>query len=109
MGTKSDLRDPCGAGCQVNQERALSFARAHNMMFFETSAKIPPRKTFSDGQSDGEAPFQQDAVEDIVTSVGAKLKRQKRPCTPAVTPPAYSGSFKVASKRIPEKEVWTCC
>lgn len=91
----------------MNQERALSFARAHNMMFFETSAKIPPRKMFSDGQSDGEAPFQQDAVEDIVTSVGAKLKRQKRPS--AVTPPAYSGSFKVASKRIPEKEVWTCC
>uniref|UniRef100_H3D473 RAB33B, member RAS oncogene family n=1 Tax=Tetraodon nigroviridis TaxID=99883 RepID=H3D473_TETNG len=81
VGNKSDLRHPGGAGCQVNQERALSFARAHNMMFFQTSAKSPPRR---------------DAVEDIVLSVGAKLKRQRRP--PAVNPPAYSGSFKVQNK-----------
>lgn len=107
MGNKSDLREPCGAGCGVNQERALSFARAHNMMFFETSAKSPPRKPFSDGQSDGEALFQQVAVEDIAMCVGAKLKRQKRPS--AVNPPAYSGSFKVASERLPEKEPWMCC
>lgn len=105
MGNKSDLRHPGGAGCQVNQERALSFARAHNMMFFQTSAKSPPRR--ASGPDDGEAPFQQDAVEDIVLSVGAKLKRQRRP--PAVNPPAYSGSFKVTTKGIPEKEPWTCC
>lgn len=107
MGTKSDLRDACSAGCQVNQERALSFARAHNMMFFETSAKNPPRKRFKDGRSEGEAPFQQDAVEDIVMSVGAKLKRQKRPSE--ASPPANGGSFTVAGRRIADKEPWTCC
>lgn len=107
VGNKSDLRDPRSSSCQVNQERALSFARAHNMMFFETSAKNPPRKRFGDGQSEGEAPFQQVAVEDIVMSVGAKLKRQKRPS--AVTLPAYSGSFKVTSSGIAEKEPWMCC
>lgn len=107
MGNKSDLREPCGASCQVNQERALSFARAHNMMFFETSAKNPPRKTLSDGQSDSTVPFQQVAVEDIVMSVGAKLKRQRSPS--AVNPPVYSGSFKVTSKGIPQKEAWMCC
>lgn len=77
------------------------------MMFFETSAKSPPRKLFSDGHSDGEAPFQQVTVEDIAMCVGAKLKRQKRPS--AVNSPAYSGSFKVASERISEKEPWMCC
>lgn len=107
MGNKSDLRDPCSAGSQVNQERALSFARAHNMMFFETSAKSPPKTTFSNGQSEGKALFQQVSVEDIVMSVGAKLKRQKRPS--AVNPLAYSGSFKVMSNMIPEKEPWICC
>lgn len=107
MGNKSDLRGPLGLGCQVHQERALSFARAHNMMFFETSAKSPPRKMLSDSQSLEEAPFQQDAVEDIVVSIGARLKRQKRPS--AGTPPAYSGSFKVTSRRTPEKEAYMCC
>lgn len=107
VGNKSDLRDPRSAGSQVNQERALSFATAHNMMFFETSAKSPPRTTFSDGQSEGKAPFQQVSVEDIIVSVGAKLKRQKRPS--AVNPLAYSGSFKVTSNMIREKEPWMCC
>lgn len=107
MGNKSDLRDPRGAGCQVNQERALSFARAHNMTFFQTSAKSPPGRASGGGRGDGvgegeEAPFRQDAVEDIVLSVGAKLKRQKRP-------PAYGGSFQVASRGVPEKEPWLCC
>lgn len=107
VGNKSDLRGALSAGCQVHQERARSFARAHNMMFFETSAKSPPSKTLSGGQSRDEAPFQQDLVEDIVISMGAKLKRQKRPS--AGDPPAYSGSFKVTSTRNPEKEPYVCC
>lgn len=107
MGNKSDLRGALSVGCQVHQERALSFARAHNMVFFETSAKSPPSKRGSDGRSREEAPFQQDLVEDIVVSMGAKLKRQKRPS--AGDPPAYSSSFKVTSTRIPEKEPYVCC
>lgn len=104
MGNKSDLRDSRGAGCQVNQEQALSFARTHNMMFFETSAKNPPRTMFRDAQSGGEAALQHAAVEDIVVSVGAKLKRQS-----LAMPPAYGGSFKVESRGIAEKEPWPCC
>lgn len=106
VGTKSDLRDPHGGACGVNQERALSFARAHNMTFFETSAKSPPGKKFRDGQSE-ELRFQQDAVEDIVVSVGAKLKRQQRPS--GADPPGYGDSFKVTRETAPEKEAWTCC
>ncbi|XP_029707005.1 ras-related protein Rab-33B-like isoform X2 [Takifugu rubripes] len=107
VGNKSDLRAALSLGCQVHQERALSFARAHNMMFFETSAKSPPSKMSRDGRGGEAAPFQQDSVEDVVTSMGARLKRQKRPS--AGDPPAYSGSFKVTSTRIPEKEPYVCC
>lgn len=106
VGNKSDLRDSRNAGYQVNQERALSFAKTHNMLFFETSAKSPPSKKSGD-QSHEEVPFQEDAVEDIVVCIGAKLKRQKRPS--AVNSPVYSGSFKVTSRRIPEKEPYMCC
>lgn len=107
MGNKSDLRGALSLGCQVHQERALSFARAHNMMFFETSAKSPPSRMSRGGRGGEAAPFQQDSVEDVVTSMGARLKRQKRPS--AGDPPAYSGSFKVTSTRIPEKEPYVCC
>lgn len=110
VGNKSDLRDPCDphrTDSQVSQEQAMSFAKAHSMMFFETSAKNPPDKCVSGRRGDGKAPYQQDKVEDIVVAVGAKLKRQKKP--PAPNPPAYNGSFKVLNKRRPEKELWTCC
>lgn len=98
MGNKSDLRDPRSAGGQVCQERAMSFARAHSMMFFETSAKRPPNRR---------AAYQQDKVEDIVVAVGAKLKRQKK--ASAANSLAYGGSFKVPNKKRAEKELWACC
>ncbi|CAK6969813.1 ras-related protein Rab-33B-like [Scomber scombrus] len=107
VGNKSDLRDLSRANDQVSQERAMSFAKAHSMMFFETSAKNPPNKHINRQQGDGQAPYQQDKVEDIVIAVGAKLKRQKKPSTANAL--AYSGSFKVLNKKRPEKEVWTCC
>lgn len=107
MGNKSDLRDPRSTDGQVSQELAVSFAKAHGMMFFETSAKSPPNKCLSGGRGDGEVPYQQDKVEDIVVAVGAKLKRQKKPS--AANFPAYSGSFKVRNKKRAEKELWTCC
>lgn len=107
MGNKSDLRDPRRTDGQVSQERAMSFAKAHGMMFFETSAKNPPNKCVSGQRSDGELPHQQDKVEDIVVAVGAKLKRQKKPS--AANGPPCSGSFKVPNKKRPEKELWTCC
>ncbi|XP_070780536.1 ras-related protein Rab-33B-like [Enoplosus armatus] len=106
VGNKSDLRDPRRTDGQVGQERAMSFATAHRMMFFETSAKSPPNKcTTGRRMGDGEVPYQQDKVEDIVVAVGAKLKRQKK----AANHLAYSGSFKVLNKKRPEKELWTCC
>lgn len=108
MGNKSDLRDPRGSGSQVNQERALSFAKAHKMKFFETSAMRPPGRRPRGGQRDGgEEALQQDTVEDIVFSVGAKLKRQTGPS--GGSSPGYSGSFRVTSKAMPEKELWMCC
>ncbi|XP_044045991.1 ras-related protein Rab-33B-like [Siniperca chuatsi] len=107
VGNKSDLRDPCRTDGQVGQELAMSFAKAHGMMFFETSAKNPPNKCASGRRGDGEVPYQQDKVEDIVVAVGAKLKRQKKPT--AANAPPYSGSFKVPNKKRPEKELWTCC
>lgn len=79
----------------------MSFARAHGMMFFETSAKSPPNRR---------AEFQQDKVEDVVVAVGAKLKRQKKAAAAAVAnAPAYGGSFKVPAKKGAEKEPWACC
>ncbi|XP_041788993.1 ras-related protein Rab-33B-like [Chelmon rostratus] len=107
VGNKSDLRDPRRTDGQVSQERAMSFAKAHGMMFFETSAKNPPNKCVSGQRGDGELPHQQDKVEDIVVAVGAKLKRQKKPS--AANGPPCSGSFKVPNKKRPEKELWTCC
>lgn len=93
VGNKSDLRDPRSAACQVNQERALSFAKAMS---------LPGKRP-----RDWEAPLQQDTVEDIVLSVGAKLKRQTGPS--GGNSPGYSGSIRVTSKEIPEKELWMCC
>lgn len=107
VGNKSDLRDPSRTDSQVSQERALSFAKTHGMTFFETSAKNPPKKHRNGRQCDGDASFQQDKAEDIVTAVGAKLKRQKKPSLG--NPPAYGGSFKISNKKRPEKEVWSCC
>lgn len=106
IGNKSDLRDPSRTDCQVSQERARSFAKAHGMTFFETSAKNPLKKQASRRRGDGEVLHQQDAVEDIVAAVGATLKKHKSPLT--ANSPAYSGSFRV-NKKIPEKELWTCC
>lgn len=85
----------------------MSFAKAHGMMFFETSAKNPPNKCVTCRRGDGEVPYQQDKVEDVVIAVGGKLKRQKKPS--AASALAYSGSFKVLSKKRPEKELWACC
>ncbi|XP_017287939.2 ras-related protein Rab-33B [Kryptolebias marmoratus] len=106
IGNKSDLRDPGRAERQVSQERATSFAKAHGMVFFETSAKNPPRRQVSRQRGDREVVYQQDEVEDVVTAVGTTLKKHKNPLTSGS--PAYSGSFKVYKKR-PEKELWTCC
>ncbi|XP_022053246.1 ras-related protein Rab-33B-like [Acanthochromis polyacanthus] len=107
VGNKSDLRDPSRTGSQVNQEQAMSFAKSHGMMFFETSAKKPPKKCTKGRRGDGEALYQQDKVEDVVTAVAAKLKRQKKPSvTNTLT---YSGSFKIGNKIKPEKDLWNCC
>uniref|UniRef100_A0A8C2WCI6 Uncharacterized protein n=1 Tax=Cyclopterus lumpus TaxID=8103 RepID=A0A8C2WCI6_CYCLU len=67
VGNKGDLRDPSRTDGQVSQEQAMSFAKAHGMMCFETSAKNPPNKCGN--------------VEDIVVALGVKLKRQKKPAT----------------------------
>lgn len=83
----------------------MSFAKAHSMMFFETSAKKPPVKRVNGQRGNGE--YQLNNVEDIVFAVGAKLKRQRRPS--AGNTLAYNGSFKVMNKKKPEKELWTCC
>lgn len=88
----------------------MSFARAHGMMFFETSAKKSPKNcsaTNGCGRSDGGTRYQQDKVDDIVTAVGAKLKRQKKP--PVANSVTYAGSFKVTNKKGAEKEAWNCC
>ncbi|KAM7393665.1 hypothetical protein PAMP_020520 [Pampus punctatissimus] len=107
VGNKSDLRDLSRADGQVSQERAMSFAKAHSMMFFETSAKNPTIKRVNAHQGDREALYQQDKVEDVIIAVGAKLKRQKKPS--AASGLTYSGSFKVLNKKKIEKELWTCC
>ncbi|XP_070684468.1 ras-related protein Rab-33B-like [Pempheris klunzingeri] len=107
VGNKSDLRDLCRADSQVSQEQAMSFAKAHSMMFLETSAKSPPNKCVSSRRGDREVVYQHDNAEDIVMAVGAKLKRQKKPS--AATGPSYSGTFKVLNKKKPEKDLWTCC
>ncbi|KAF7663156.1 hypothetical protein LDENG_00216840 [Lucifuga dentata] len=110
VGNKSDLRDPIRADVQVSQNQAVNFAKAHGMTFFETSAKSPPNGHINDrvGQrSDREVPYQRDKVEDIGVAVAAKLKRQKIPTAANVS--AHNGSFKVPTKKIAEKEVWTCC
>ncbi|GAA6230314.1 ras-related protein Rab-33B-like [Lates japonicus] len=107
VGNKSDLRDSNRTAGQVSQERAMSFAKAHGMMFFETSAKNLQMKRVNGQRGDREVSYQQDKVEDIIIAVGDKLKRQKKPsATTAVT---HSGSFKLLNKKKPEKEQWTCC
>ncbi|KAM9363881.1 ras-related protein Rab-33B-like [Symphorus nematophorus] len=107
VGNKSDLRDPHRTDSQVSQEQAVSFAKAHSMMCFETSAKNPPNKSVSGRQGDREVLYRQNKVEDIVVAVAAKLKRQKKPSgANALT---YSGSFKLLNKKRPEKEPWFCC
>lgn len=107
VGNKSDLRDPRRTDSQVSQERAMSFAKAHGMMCFETSAKNPPNKCVSSRRGDREGGYQQNKVEDIVAAVGAKLKRQKK--ASAANALTYSGSFKLLSKKKPEKDLWGCC
>lgn len=84
----------------------MSFSKAHGMIFFETSAKDPPKKGTSGQQGSRQALYQQDNVEDIVTAVSLKLKRQKK--LPTANSLAYSGSFKLANKKA-EKEPVTCC
>lgn len=85
----------------------MSFSKAHGMIFFETSAKDPPKKGTSGQQGSRQALYQQDNVEDIVTAVSLKLKRQKK--LPTANSLAYSGSFKLANKKKAEKEPMTCC
>ncbi|XP_068445306.1 ras-related protein Rab-33B-like [Clinocottus analis] len=106
VGNKSDLRDPSRTDGQVSREQAMSFAKAHGMMCFETSAKNPPNKCESSRRGDGEVLYHQDKVEDIVFAVGAKLKRQKKPAAANVS---THGSFKIPNRKRPEKELWTCC
>ncbi|XP_034405391.1 ras-related protein Rab-33B-like [Cyclopterus lumpus] len=106
VGNKGDLRDPSRTDGQVSQEQAMSFAKAHGMMCFETSAKNPPNKCGNVRRGDGEVLYQQDKVEDIVVALGVKLKRQKKP---AAANTSTHGSFKVMNKKRPEKELWTCC
>lgn len=105
VGNKSDLRDQSRADCQVNQKTAISFAKSHGMIFFETSAKIPPNKLSRASRGAAEAPFQLDQIEDIVFTVAGKLKRHKGANNMSVC----NGSFKVSSKKIVEKESWSCC
>ncbi|XP_074551579.1 ras-related protein Rab-33B-like [Halichoeres trimaculatus] len=105
VGNKSDLRDPHRTEGQVSQELATGFAKANGMLFFETSAKNPPNKCVSVGQADGDVPYQQDKLEDIVVALGAKLKRQKKVSAHAS---AYTASFNVSRKRA-EKDQWHCC
>lgn len=91
----------------MSQERAVSFAKAQGMMFFETSAKNPPLKRLSGQRGAGEVSYQQDNVEDIVIAVAAKLRRQKK--LSSANAVAHNSSFKVLSKKRAEKEQWTCC
>ncbi|XP_054635922.1 ras-related protein Rab-33B-like [Dunckerocampus dactyliophorus] len=107
VGNKSDLRDVTDSDEQVSQEQALRFARAHHMMFFETSAKKAADKHPNGPRGAGEFPHWCDTVEDIVNAVGARLKRQKK--AGAANMATYSGSFKLLNKNREEKEVWTCC
>ncbi|KAM9818685.1 ras-related protein Rab-33B-like [Syngnathus typhle] len=102
VGNKSDLRDVVKADGLVSQDQAKNFAKTHNMVFFETSAKCTSRP-----RGVGEVPYQRDKVEDVVNAVGARLKRQKNPS--AAYNLAYSGSFKVFNKKTKEKEMWSCC
>ncbi|XP_024145110.1 ras-related protein Rab-33B isoform X2 [Oryzias melastigma] len=106
IGSKCDLRDASKADRQVSQELALSFAKFHGMVFFETSAKNSLNKSVKGRHRNKETAFQRDEVEDIVSAVGAALKRHKKPSS--VTSLTYSGSFKILRRR-PEKEPWTCC
>lgn len=106
VGNKSDLRDPFCSDSQVSQERALSFSKAGNMMFFETSAKNSSTASSGSG-SNGKVQYQQHQIEDIVVSVAAKLKRQRR--TSIVNSPSQNGSFRIGNRKTPEKEAWTCC
>ncbi|XP_029933568.1 ras-related protein Rab-33B-like [Myripristis murdjan] len=107
VGNKSDLRGPVRAEGQVSREQALKFAEAHGMTLFETSAKSPansgPKRR---GAGEREAAFQQDKVDDIITAVAARLKRLRRPT--AVSARAYCDSFKVPTKKMPEKDLWSC-
>ncbi|XP_034544512.1 ras-related protein Rab-33B-like [Notolabrus celidotus] len=105
VGNKSDLRDPRRTEGQVSQDLAMGFAKANRMLFFETSAKNPPNKCVTVGQGDGDVPYQQDKLEDIVVALGGKLKRQKKV---SAHTSAYTGSFNVSRKRA-EKEQWACC
>uniref|UniRef100_A0A8C6SXG5 Ras-related protein Rab-33B n=1 Tax=Neogobius melanostomus TaxID=47308 RepID=A0A8C6SXG5_9GOBI len=81
VGNKSDLRVPTRADHQVNQQTAISFAKSHGMMFFETSAKIPPNRLSK--------------IEDIVLTVAGKLKRHKSLDAATLTslPPPKPGTF----------------
>lgn len=105
VGNKSDLRDPGRADRQVTQQTAINFAKSHGMRFFETSAKIPPNKLSKASQRAGEVPFQLDQIEDIVLTVAGKLKRHKSLNNVS----ACNGSFKVSSRKMVEKESWSCC
>uniref|UniRef100_A0AAQ4PBX2 RAB33B, member RAS oncogene family n=1 Tax=Gasterosteus aculeatus aculeatus TaxID=481459 RepID=A0AAQ4PBX2_GASAC len=91
---------------QVSQEQARSFAKAHGMVCFETSAKNPPDKCASARRGDAELLHRQDMVEDIVVALGAKLKKQK---IPGAANDSMYGSFKILNKKRTEKAVWTCC
>ncbi|XP_076001662.1 ras-related protein Rab-33B-like [Genypterus blacodes] len=113
VGTKCDLRDPSRAEQQVCQQQAISFAKAHRMTFFETSAKNPPngRASGRGGRrrlSVKEASYQQNKVEDIGVAVAAKLKRQKK-TTVAANTTAYNDSISISARKGAEKDAWNCC
>lgn len=105
VGNKSDLRDLSREDRQVNQQRAISFAKSHGMRFFETSAKIPPKTLLKTSHRAGTVQFQLDQIEDIVFTVAGKLKRHKSVNNVSMC----NGSFKVTSKKMVEKDSLSCC
>ncbi|KAM8842606.1 ras-related protein Rab-33B-like [Synchiropus picturatus] len=102
VGNKSDLRNHSNPMGQVSQELAMSFAKVHNMMFFETSAK----QAVAQFPHVHREAYHQHSVEDVVIAVGAKLKGQKT--VSAMQSPQHNSSFKIMDKKSVEN-TWSCC
>ncbi|XP_030643595.1 ras-related protein Rab-33B-like [Chanos chanos] len=91
VGNKSDLVST--ARVAVSAEQARRFADAHDMQFYQTSAKG----------------HHGDQVEAVFMMLAHRLKRQ-RPLGGACFPmkAATTSSFKIPQKNKPEKEKWSC-